>query len=372
MNDLFHTRSVLMQGISQGLHRGAQVAVSLQGKRIASLALGESSPGVPMSLETLNLWLSSTKPIAAVLLAQLRENHELDWHDPVSRFIPEFAQKGKEPITLWHLLTHTGGFRGADAMWNPQPWEIVLQKIYETPLEPRWIVGEKAGYHISGSWFILGEIIQRITQKTFSDHVRDSLFIPLQMNDCWIGMPLETYHQYENRRGIIEVTENNPSVPHPHFNSVEAWTFCRPASNGRGPFEQLLHFYEMIDQLGHFQGKNVLQPTSVLDLTSRHRKGMYDHSFRQNIDWGLGFIHDSKANEGGHLVYGFGPHATHETVGHSGSQSSSGFIDRAHHLAVTWFCNGMPGELIHQRRARDINAALYKDLDLATLPTTLE
>ncbi|MES2310068.1 MAG: serine hydrolase domain-containing protein, partial [Verrucomicrobiota bacterium] len=342
-----------------GLHRGAQLALSLHGKNLKSIVIGESSPGHPMSRETLNLWLSTTKPISAVLLAQLKEKGELSWNDLVARFIPEFAQKGKEPITLWNLLTHTGGFRGADAMWNPEPWDLIIERICNTPLEPRWVVGEKAGYHISGSWFILGEIIQRITQKPFQDHVREALFVPLGMENCWIGMPESRYHQYTSRLGTIEVTEKQPTVPHPHFNTQDAWLFCRPASNGRGPMEELLHFYEMLDQKGTLHGKTVLQPESVLDLTHRHRIGMFDHSFRQNIDWGLGFIHDSKENEGGHLVYGFGPHATRETFGHSGSQSSSAFLDRTHGLAVAWFCNGMPGELLHQKRAKDLNACLY-------------
>ncbi len=364
MNSLPKTVQFLENGIQNGLHRGAQLALSQQGKLIASIAVGNAATERAMTPETLNLWLSSTKPITAVLLAQLHEKNLLSWSDPVSRFLPEFAQKGKEPITLWNLLTHTGGFRGADAMWNPEPWDKIIDRICSTPLEPRWVIGEKAGYHISGSWFILGEIVQRITQRPFQEYVREELFLPLAMNDCWIGMEEKEYQAYESLRGELFVTENSPTILHPHFNSLEAWLFCRPASNGRGPMQQLLHFYEMLHHHGTFQGKTILQPQTVDDLTRRHRVGMFDHSFRQNIDWGLGFIHDSKENEGGHLVYGFGPHATCETIGHSGSQSSSAYLDRSHGLAVAWFCNGMPGEVLHQKRARDLNACIYEDLGL--------
>ncbi len=364
MQTLPRTTQFLENGVLNGLHQGAQLAISLQGKLLTSIAIGLSSQNHPMTPETLNLWLSTSKPITAVLLAQLQEKNLLAWTDPVSRFIPEFAQKGKESMTLWNLLTHTGGFRGADAMWNPEPWDKIIDSICSTPLEPRWVIGEKAGYHISGSWFILGEILQRITQLPFQEIVREQLFLPLEMNDCWIGMTPQIFDSYASRRGEITVTESTPSTPHPHFNSPEAWQFCRPASNGRGPMHQLLHFYEMIDHQGSFRGKRILQPQTVHDLTSRHRVKMFDHSFRQNIDWGLGFIHDSKENEGGHLVYGFGPHATRETVGHSGAQSSSAFLDRTHGLAVAWFCNGMPGEILHQKRARDLNACIYEDLHL--------
>src|SRR5688572_1303299 len=108
------TQEVLAQWTATGHHIGAQVYISRNGTTLADFAVGQSRPGVAMSTDTLMLWLSAGKPLAAVALAQLREKGLVDFDDPVTRFIPEFAAGGKESITLKHILTHTAGLRFID------------------------------------------------------------------------------------------------------------------------------------------------------------------------------------------------------------------------------------------------------------------
>ncbi len=353
------TVAVLERGIEQKLHRGAQVFVSLEGRSLADFALGEVRPGESLRTDHLLVWLSSTKPVTAIALGQWVERRELDWDDLVVRYLPEFGKNGKESITIRHLLTHTGGFRSADSLWNPESWEQNIARICDAPLEPRWIPGQKAGYHTSSSWFILGEILQRISKVTFSEYARKQIFEPLGMENCWIGMPESRYYEYGEKIGVMYQSEND-LAPHPNLDTAFGCTICRPASNGRGPIRELARLYEVIRN----EGEGILKPETIRDLTFRHRTGLYDNTFRQTIDWGLGFIHDSKQYEGGHLVYGYGPHASRDTFGHSGSQSSSAYLDRTRGLVVAWVCNGMPGELMHQKRALELNAAIYEDAGL--------
>src|SRR5947207_14825722 len=94
------TISVIQQGISTGLHIGAQLYVSLGGEVVRNVALGEAQPGVPMRPDTIMLWLSATKPITAVAVAPLWEQGELELDETVCRFIPEFGALGKESITI--------------------------------------------------------------------------------------------------------------------------------------------------------------------------------------------------------------------------------------------------------------------------------
>src|SRR2546423_11917494 len=101
--------AVLEEDLSKQRCLGGQIYVSLKGEIILDEAFGESVAARNMWVEDLTLWLSSTKPITAVALAQQAEQGRLTWEDPVARFIPEFAQSGKETITICHLLTHTGG-----------------------------------------------------------------------------------------------------------------------------------------------------------------------------------------------------------------------------------------------------------------------
>jgi CubicO group peptidase (beta-lactamase class C family) len=90
---------------------------------------------------------------------------------------------------------------------------------------------------------------------------------------------------------------------------------------------------------------------------------MYDHTFRQKIDWGLGVILNS-SHYGPGIPYQFGAYASAETFGHGGSQSSTGFCDPARGLVVGMVFNGCPGEAAHDRRLRGALRALYEDLGL--------
>ena len=60
-----------------------------------------------------------------------------------------------------------------------------------------------------------------------------------------------------------------------------------------------------------------------------------------------------------------GDHATANTFGHGGSQSSVGFCDPVHKLSVIIFCNTRPGPKHHYERMRAISTAIYQDLGLA-------
>src|SRR5438093_243111 len=95
------TSAVLEDDVSKQRSLGGQIYVSLKAEIILDEAFGESVAARNMRVDDLTLWLSSTKPITAVAVAQQVEQQRLTWYDPVARFIPEFAQNGKETITLW-------------------------------------------------------------------------------------------------------------------------------------------------------------------------------------------------------------------------------------------------------------------------------
>jgi CubicO group peptidase (beta-lactamase class C family) len=100
-------------------------------------------------------------------------------------------------------------------------------------------------------------------------------------------------------------------------------------------------------------------------MTSRQRAGVFDDTFQHVLDWGFGFCINSNRHGRETVPYGYGRFCSEETFGHSGAQSSCAFADPAHNLVVAWAFNGMPGERRHQLRARDLNSAIYQDLDLA-------
>ena len=141
------TLAVIESGLEQGVHVGAQVYVSHRGRVVIDEGVGVARPSdaLPMSGDTITLWLSSGKPVTAVGIARLWERGLLDLDDPVARHVPEFAAHGKEAITIRHVLTHTAPLRLAGVGRPHATWEQNIRRICNKRPEPRWGGGRTAG-----------------------------------------------------------------------------------------------------------------------------------------------------------------------------------------------------------------------------------
>ena len=370
MQPLEKAETVIREGISQQLHPGAQLYVSWRGEVLADSAFGEARLGVPMEKDTILLWLSSGKPLTAMAVAQLWEQGRLKLDDPVRHFIPEFAQGGKEAITVRHLLTHTAGIRSAEKCDLGASWPEIISCICETPIELHWVPGEQAGYDPSAGWYVLGEIIRRIDGRPPEQYVREEVFGRCGMDHSWLALPPDQFQQQGDRLGVIYHTETGSPKPHRRWNTATDSAVCRPGRTGRGPARELGLFYEKLLQIGHGDagaggsdsGRQLVRPNTVREFTRRHRVGMFDDTFQQVLDWGLGFLLDSKRYGREMLSYGYGRFASDGTFGHGGAQSSGAFADPAYGLVVAWVFNGMPGERQHRHRAHALNTAIYEDL----------
>jgi CubicO group peptidase (beta-lactamase class C family) len=349
--------------MSEGLHLGGQIYVSKDGRPLLEEAFGQVRADQRMTNQHLMLWMSSSKPVAAVAIAQLWERDVLSLDDRVANHLPEFGARGKEGVTIRHLLTHTGGIRMLDVGWPRASWEEIIAKICQGRLEPRWVPGKTAGYHLTASWFILGEIVRRADGRLFDRYVRQEVFEPLDMLDSWIGMPTETFDRYEDR--LAPLYDTQPDIPvQLDWSSRERVTRCSPGGNGWGPARELGRFYEMLLKGGTWRGVQILRPQTVAALTARHRSGLFDKTFRQTIDWGLGFVING-ANEDGKSGYGHWPRASARAYGHSGYRSSTAFADPERQVAIVILLNGTPDETSHLRRMRAITTAIYDDLGYA-------
>lgn len=352
-------------GVTAGLHLGGQLYVSRHGSVVADFAFGEARPGEPMRTDHLPLWLSMTKPVAAVAVAQLWETGELGLDDPVAQHLPEFAARGKERITIRHLLTHTAGLRMLDTGWPKLGWDEIVARICAMRPEPRWEPGLQAGYHRSSSWFLLGEIIQRLSGRPFERYVRERIFEPLRMDDCWIGMPTDRFATYGERLAPTwDMTQSPPADF--GWSDERHLTRSSPGENGCGPMRQLGRLYECLLAGGSLDGAHLLSPQTVEALTARHRVGLVDKTFRRPLDWGLGFVVNSRYLGDDPVPYGYGPHASTRTYGHSGYRTTAAFADPEHGLAVGFALNGAPEDDVHRLRADRLCGAIYEDLGLGS------
>ncbi len=355
------TTKVLEDGIADGLHLGAQVYVSLDGKVIADGAIGEARAGVPMTPEHLIVWFSMTKATVAVSMAQLWERGLIDLDDPIAKHVPEFGVNAKERITIRHCLTHTGGFRTGDAVLSsakePEAnWDEVVAGICAVPLEDGWVPGNNAGYHLTCGMTMLAEVLRRVGGRFYSQYVREEVFLPLGMDDCWVGMPLDQFESYGDRIGTMHHTAGDAPIPLDRIDSKGSLTRCSPGGGGRGPMRQLGRMYEMLAGGGEREGIRLLGPQTVAAITARHRVGIFDQTFGIVLDWGLGFGIDSSSH---------GRHSSRRVFGHGGAQSSIAYCDPEFGLVVALQTNGMPGTDKHYVRLTALADAIYEDTGLA-------
>lgn len=368
--ELSRTIGVIEAGIGRGLHPGAQLYVSLRGRTVFDDAFGRTEfngSGVPVTPDSLTLWMSAGKPLAAISIAQLAAAGKIGLEERIAAHIPAFDRHGKGAITVRHLLHHTGGFRGPMGSFEPGTWEHQVEKACSLKLEPGWVPGQKAGYHPGSSWFILGELVRVASGQSYDQYVREHVFGPLGINDAWVGMPHAQWDAYGERVAPTLITDPAQKNVVTRLNDPEINAVPRPGANARGPVRALGNVYEALLSPHSAQVSarpTLLSPAEIVTLAARSRVGLFDHTFKCVLDWGLGFLVDSKEYAGEH-PYGYGPHASPAAFGHSGNQSTCAFADPAHGLAVAWACTGMPGDAAHDARQKAINAAIYEDLGLA-------
>jgi CubicO group peptidase (beta-lactamase class C family) len=365
----------IMRGIDEGLHYGAIVYVSHDQKVVAEIGIGKRGPesdATPLSPKSMMPWYSATKPLVVIAAARLKEAGRLDYDKRVCEYIPAFSQAEKQEITLRHLLTHTSGIAGVKIDPLEMNWDDIISAICAAPVQEDWVPGEKAGYVGYATWYILGEIVARITGEPICQYVRKSILEPAGMSDAFMGMTKEQVLAYSAQISPIYTMERNARAGEPR-DDPKLLQCCIPGAGAIGTAGALGRMYEMLlnggvsaaeDRAGA-GGVRLLKEATVKELVTRKRVGMYDETFRHRMDWGLGFIINSARYGLETVPYGFGRYASDETFGHGGLQVCTSYADPREQLVVAAVFNGMPGEARHSKRVKEFSSALYKDLGKA-------
>jgi CubicO group peptidase (beta-lactamase class C family) len=348
----------------QGLHIGAQVYASIDGRPVADFAIGKARPGVAMTPDSIMMWQSCGKPVTALALAQQWEKGRLGLDDRIEQHIPGFGRGGKEAVTIRHVLTHMAGFRWVQVGSPDEAWDRVIERIAEAPQEKDWVAGRTAGYSPFVSWFLLGEIVRRLDGREFGQYVREEILEPAGMLDSWLAMPPERYRDYGDRIGVLQRTGRGTVVP-VDYDNEKVSTHCRPGGGMRGPVRELGRFFETLLAGGIAGSTRLALPQTIEAMTARHRTGVQDVTFNHIVDFGLGLIVNSAQYGADTVPYGFGPISSPRTFGHGGAQAAIAFADPQRRLVVAIVCNGLPGEAAHQARMRAVLEVLERDLGTA-------
>ena len=177
--------------IQDGRLPGAVVVVGHAGELVYEQAFGARSmvgSAEVMTPDTIFDLASLTKVVATTTSVMiLVEERRLRLRDRVVTHLPEFASHGKDRITVEHLLTHTSGLRP----------DLPLDEVFEgagTAIAraadevPEAGPGERFVYS-DINFFVLGEIVRRVTGQTLDRFARDRIFEPLGMTDTGFNPP---------------------------------------------------------------------------------------------------------------------------------------------------------------------------------------
>jgi CubicO group peptidase (beta-lactamase class C family) len=261
-----------------------------------------------------------------------------------------------------------------------ESWDEAVARVVATEPEQGWVPGRRAGYHLRGTFFLLGEIVRLLDGRPFDRYVRDEIFLPLGMTDSWLAMAPEQARAYGSRLGVMYDTSGRVRADGPRpFSAFQAengaynaYVRCVPGASGVGPMGDLVRIAELLLANGRLLDQQLLLPQTVAAMTARHRVDLQDETFGARIDWGLGVMVNSWHYQQRPAPYGYGDHASARTFGHGGVQSSLCFADPEAGLAVALVCNGMPGEAANHRRTQPVVTALYEDLGLTSPPTATD
>src|SRR2546429_5358546 len=149
---------------------------------------GDARHEKPWDTDTLVLIWSATKGIGNACVLHVLQEHRIGSDRYVAEFWPEFAQGGKEKITLSQLLSHQAGLCALDARVDVLDYSAVIRGLEAQ--KPLWSPGTAHGYHARTFGFLLDELVRRIAGKTLSQYWREVFAQPLSL-DLWIGLPEE-------------------------------------------------------------------------------------------------------------------------------------------------------------------------------------
>lgn len=183
---------------------------------------------VPNQIHTRFPTASGSKIFTAAAVLKLAEEGKLSLEDPVAYYLPDHFLHMDEYVTIKHLLTHTSGFKDYfdeeenddyTGIWKDLPMYsmkspedfLVLLKDREMEFSP----GERFKYN-NGAFVILSMVIEHVSERKFTDYVRETVFEAAEMNDSGYfsmnDLPKDTAIGYtENEEGRL--ISNIYSIP---------------------------------------------------------------------------------------------------------------------------------------------------------------
>jgi CubicO group peptidase (beta-lactamase class C family) len=359
-------REVFEGHFAAGLELGARFALAMDGEIVIDLMGGWADRAETRAFghDTLTTLFSTTKAVAALMVARLVGQGRLAYETPVAEIWPDFAAAGKARLTVGDVLSHQAGLCGLEAPWSPAEWfdgDAVGARL--AAMTPLWLPTSASGYHPVTFGYLAGEIFRRVDGRSLGTALREDIAGPLGL-DLWIGLP-DTEHArcaemrrppampdfgeitMPRRLAFLSPWSSPGAVPLDVYRRAEI-----PSANGHATAPALARLMAILACDGVLEGERVL-PAGLAAEASGQRIAGADLVLPYDISWGAGFIRNQ-----GLGLYGPGG----ETFGHSGWGGSCAFADPRRGISGAYVMNRQSAELIADRRSRALIEAAYAAL----------
>jgi CubicO group peptidase (beta-lactamase class C family) len=369
------------RNFEEGREVGAALCVFEDGEKVLSMQGGFRDTGriKPWDESTMVLVWSATKAPSSACALQAIHGAGLNLETPVAEFWPEFAQAGKERLTLGHVMTHRAGLCALD---DPSANLLNRESVVRAMERQRPQLPPEAGpaYSPRVFGFLLDEIVRRLADgESLGARWRRIFAEPLGL-DFWIGLPEGEHHR------VATMFAPRPAPPAPAdelflkaftdpssltrrafasptglagaaaMNAPQVRSASLPAMGGIGSARALAKFFAMLANGGSWQGRVFLDPEILGWIEAPTAQG-FDPVLLREMAFSAGFTRDPVDADGRKIRSMLGPSTS--AFGHAGAGGSLAFADPGRKLAFAYVMNQMEMGVLPHERCQALVRALY-------------
>lgn len=372
-------REAFAENFSKRREVGAACCVYHKGEKVVDLWGGVRNikTGEPWEEDTMALVYSTTKGLSAMTLAVAHSRGWLDYDVPVAKYWTEFAQNGKEKITVRQLLAHQAALFAFDESVDKATVADFdrLAKIMARQ-KSAWEPGTRQAYHAITLGFYESELLRRIDpqHRSLGQFFQDEIATPLGLDfyinlpesipdsrlaplidptpsEMLFGFPVRmTLEVWNHRSPLYRALMVNPGSALSHDEQrIYTRNLEVPSGSGVGTARAIAQAYSVFATGGKELGlrEETLQELTASAIPAAH--GFYDECMKGEVEFSLGFM-KSCPN------WSFGNPGS---FGAPGAGGSLGFADPQAQIGYGYIPNRIGATLTGDPRDVAIRKALY-------------
>jgi CubicO group peptidase (beta-lactamase class C family) len=340
---------------------GAACCIYHHGEKVVDLwgGLRNKVSGEPWQEDTLVAVFSTAKGMAALAIALAHSCGLLNYEERVCTYWPEFAQLGKDKVTVRQLLSHQAGLFAIDSPIDKNmAADLDRLAVLLANQKPAWEPGTYQAYHAQSLGFYEGELLRRVDpqHRSLGQFFQEEIASPLGL-EFYLRLPDEIPNArlatVERAKPIqmlfssplpllfASMNRNSPTYravfqnPGPFLFFAEERIYARnlenPSGNGVGTARALASAYSLLATGGRELGLKQETLDALMAPASPSLHGFYDEVMKKEMCFSLGFLKPNR-------MYPFG---SPSSFGEPGAGGSFAFADPEIGIGYAYITNQM-------------------------------